>query len=63
MINLIKVKENSDGTAEYSFDYDDAFIAYYKKETGAKIVRKSNVGKFILKLITQIDSNSTPKKS
>lgn len=61
MIKLVLAQEYGDGFADYSFEYSDEFIAYYKQETGAKIVRKANVGKFIQKLITQAFNEPTPK--
>ena len=61
MIRLELVKENNDGSADYIFDYDAEFESFYKKQTGAKVVRKQNVGKFILRLLEEA-THTTPNK-
>lgn len=51
---MLKLKvveiDNKTGEAICEFDYDQEFINFYKKETGAKTVRKNNVGKFIVEM-------------
>lgn len=66
MINLVKIKEYPDGTADYTFDYDADFEAQYRATTGAKIVRKANVGKYIRKLLADacdVSPRPTRKRS
>ena len=53
MLSLKQVQEFKDGSASYEFDYDESFVEYYKKETGAQVVRKANVGKFIRKMLVK----------
>ena len=60
MIRLELLKENSDGSADYTFEYDEEFIKFYKEQTGAQVVRKANVGKFIIKLLEE-SLGTTPK--
>jgi len=61
MIELEVVSiDKKNGTAECRYIYNDALIELYKKETGAKVIRKHNVGRFILKYLTEAtDFNST----
>lgn len=62
MLSIIPKKTNNDGTIECAYKYDQEFINFYKKETGAQVVRKSNVGKFIVKMLTEL-VDTTPNKS
>ena len=49
MLNLTPVSKDKDQNYICRFSYDEEFLNFYKKETGAKTIRKSNVGKFIEK--------------
>lgn len=51
MLKLEILKENKDGSADVVFDYDEEFISYYKKETGAQVINDKEVGKFITALL------------
>jgi hypothetical protein len=59
---MIKLKvvqvDKKTGEAICEFDYDQDFINFYKKETGAKTVRKNNVGKFIVGMLSRACENS-----
>lgn len=49
MLKLVPISKNSDNTYSLEFSYDQNFIEFYKQKTGAKVIRKANVGKFIQK--------------
>ena len=55
----LKVVEINKKTSEAvcEFDYDQEFVNFYKKETGAKVVRKNNVGKFIVSMLGRACEN------
>jgi hypothetical protein len=57
-LEVVNIDKKS-ATAECRFDYDEEFVEFYKKETGAKRVLKSNVGKFIQRYLSEA-TNSTP---
>jgi hypothetical protein len=54
MLKLIPISKDKEGkTYECKYEYDEEFVEFYKKETGATVVRKGNVGKFIEKLFEE----------
>ncbi len=60
MITLRKGREFEDGTADYTFSYDDAFIKYYVDLTSQPVEDKL-VGEFISKLIYEAVGESYTK--
>jgi len=50
-VEVLKVKENKDGSLTIDFECDKRFVEFYKSETGAKKVTKAALGKFIANLI------------
>ena len=48
---IADAKKNKDGTATYTFEYDEDFVLYYKIQTGRKRVTEKGINKFILKLL------------
>lgn len=50
-VNVLGIKENSDGSLDIEFDCDDEFVEFYKSETGAKRVTKVGLSKFISEII------------
>ena len=64
MIELIKVKEFKDGTANYTFNVDDKFIRYYIDATKDKTPDNNKIGVFIKNLIFEAVGDSyTENKS
>jgi hypothetical protein len=63
MLSLKQVgKERKDGSAEYTWEADEEFFTFYKKETGRTKILDKEVGEFILKYITDIvGEEPTPK--
>ena len=55
-LKVIEIDKKT-GEAVCEFDYDQEFINFYKKETGAKTVRKNNVGKFIVGMLSRACEN------
>jgi len=54
MLKIIPIsKDQENQTYECKYEYDEEFIQYYKQQTGATVVRKANVGKFIEKLFEE----------
>jgi len=51
MIQLRKVKEFEDGTANYTFNVDNEFIRYYIDITNDKMPDNKKIGDFIKNLI------------
>jgi hypothetical protein len=60
MITLDKIKDNKDGTANYTFNVDDKFIKYYVEVTKQPVEDKL-VGEFITKLIYEACGESYTK--
>lgn len=60
MITLDHVKDNQDGTANYTFNVDDAFVKYYIEQTGQPVEDRL-VGEFITKLIYEACGESYTK--
>ena len=58
MLKLEVKKENGDGTADVIFDYDNEFIALYKKETGKEVIDNKEVGKYITEMLYSICSHT-----
>lgn len=50
-VEVLKVKENKDGSVTIDFECDDRFVEFYKSETGVKKATKAGLGKFIASLI------------
>jgi hypothetical protein len=64
MIELKKVKEFEDGTANYIFNVDDKFIRYYIDTTKDKTPDNNKIGIFIKNLIFEaVGYNYTENKS
>ena len=64
MIQLRKVKEFEDGTANYTFNVDNEFIRYYIDATNDKMLDKNKIGVFIKNLIFEAVGDSyTENKS
>jgi hypothetical protein len=64
MIQLRKVKEFEDGTANYTFNVDNEFIRYYIDATNDKMPDKNKIGVFIKNLIFEAVGDSyTENKS
>lgn len=61
MLKLV-IKKIENGVAECEYHYDKEFEKLYAKETGATIVHKANVGKFIVRSLTKA-FGPTPKKT
>lgn len=55
-LKVVQIDENT-GEAICEFYYDQEFINFYKKETEAKVVRKNNVGKFIVGMLSRAHEN------
>lgn len=60
MITLRKGREFEDGTANYTYGVDDAFIKYYVNQT-AQPVTDELVGEFIAKLVYEANGESYTK--
>jgi hypothetical protein len=58
MIQLRKVKEFEDGTANYTFNIDNEFIRYYINVTNDKMPNNNKIGDFIKNLIFEAVSDS-----
>jgi hypothetical protein len=58
MIQLRKVKEFEDGTANYTFNIDNEFIRYYINVTNDKMPNNNKIGDFIKNLIFEAVGDS-----
>lgn len=52
-LEVVKYRENLDGTVDVTFEATPEFIDAYKKATGAKRVTQKGIEKFVLALIEQ----------
>ena len=50
MVTLRKIEEFSDGTANYNFNTDEAFVKYYINQTGQPVTDKG-LAEFIKNMI------------
>lgn len=62
MLTFKELKRYKDGTADYSFSYDKEFEDFYKEKTGKSKLDDKEIGKFILKYLTEL-AGEQPEKS
>lgn len=53
MLQLKQIKENKDGSADFTYYYDKQFEDYYKKQTRRKTLDEKKIGEFIVKMLTE----------
>jgi hypothetical protein len=54
MIKFTEIKKFRDGSAQYSYNYDDEFIKFYKAKTGKAKLENKEVSEFIIKYLTEL---------
>ena len=53
-IDVIDIKENSDGTCEVVFDYDDEFVELVKEELDREEVSEEEISEYVVKCLEKV---------
>lgn len=62
-IKILSTEENSDGSVSVTYDTNEAFDNWYKRETGSKRVTKKGLGAFITERFSKVLEESPKRES